>query len=281
MILWYFRKHLADELRNFPEEHSAATQSYAVVTATLARTMLAYLNANDLTIPNGFRTECPEYELLTVLNRIIHFRTLGQDAISYDFPGEPDLITVYSDKSLPHEDHMYIRLTDYRNVMNRLAADDLFVAPYLLKRAITEMHHLMAKPINKEIVSGPREVAELRRLNTGLILNSWDMVLNLQRAAKVEVHPSPIICYEGLYRRQGGRIYEGYRTTQELVDGYGKAWIWEAFNPSLYEIAGCATYCMPLHEIERKENGTIRGLDIPFNALIDLFKDVHNQVTSG
>ena len=176
---------------------------------------------------------------------------------------------------------MYIRLTDYRNVMNRLAADDLFVAPYLLKRAITEMHHLMAKPINKEIVSGPREVAELRRLNTGLILNSWDMVLNLQRAAKVEVHPSPIICYEGLYRRQGGRIYEGYRTTQELVDGYGKAWIWEAFNPSLYEIAGCATYCMPLHEIERKENGTIRGLDIPFNALIDLFKDVHNQVTSG
>ena len=63
--------------------------------------------------------------------------------------------------------------------------------------------------------------------------------------------------------------------------GEDKAWIWEPFNPSLYEIAGCATYCMPLHEIERKENGAIRGLDIPFNALIDLFRDVHNQVTSG
>ena len=114
MILYQFRQHLAEQIRNFPAEPNEATQSYAVTTAALSRKILHYLNAKDLTLPNGLMPEEPPYKLGTVLDRIIHFKTLGHDAISFDYPGKPDLVTLYSDKNLPFVDHIYLRLADYR-----------------------------------------------------------------------------------------------------------------------------------------------------------------------
>ena len=99
MILHQFRRHLADEMHNFPAKPDGTTQSYALTTAALARKILDYLNAKDLTLPNGFEPDQPSYKLGTVLDRIIHFRTLGQDGVSFAYPGKPDLITLYSDKN--------------------------------------------------------------------------------------------------------------------------------------------------------------------------------------
>ena len=62
MILYQFRKHLADEMRHFPVEMEAGTQSYALTTAALARKILDYLNARDLTLPNGFKPDSPPYK---------------------------------------------------------------------------------------------------------------------------------------------------------------------------------------------------------------------------
>ena len=137
MILHQFRKHLAQEIRDSPREPNHATQSYAVTTAALGRKILEYLNAEDLTLPNGLRPEDPPYKLGTVLDRIIHFKTLGQDAISFDFPGKPDLVTLYSDRNLRYADRMYLQLTDYVETMERLASDDLMVGHYLLRRTET------------------------------------------------------------------------------------------------------------------------------------------------
>ena len=53
------------------------TQSYAVTTAAPTRKILDSLNAKDLTLPNGLHPEEPLYKLGTVLDRIIHFKTLG------------------------------------------------------------------------------------------------------------------------------------------------------------------------------------------------------------
>ena len=102
LILYQFRKHLADQIRNYPVEPKAAAESYAITTAALARKILDYLNARDLTLPNGFKRlpDSPPYKLGTVLDRIIHFRTFGQDAISFNHPGKPDLVTLYSDKHM-------------------------------------------------------------------------------------------------------------------------------------------------------------------------------------
>ena len=277
MKLWQFRKHLADELRNFPQEQNAATQSYSVVTATLARAILSYLNANDLTVPNGFKSERPEYGLLKVLNQIIHFSTLWQDYNSS--PGAPRRIIVYSYDSLPVKDHLSIRLSDYLKVMNRLATDDLFIAPYLLKRTITLMHNLMAKPAPKGRWGVWREVPYLIRANNDLIIDSWDMVLTLRHAEKVEIQPSQMECYEDLFEK-GVEVFVGYQTTQDFVAGYGKTWEWTGFNPYEREIAGYDTYCVPVDEIKQNENGTTHALVVPFSVFIDIFKGVQNQLAT-
>ena len=278
MILHQFRKHLADELRNFPLEPNAATQSYAVTTASLARKILDYLNAKDLTLPNGFgiREESPTYKLATVLARILHFRTLGQDSISFEHPGKPDLITLYSDKHMRFKEHLYIRLTDYLDAMNRLATDDLFVARYLLRHTVT----LLSKALKaKEPQSRQEEVelTELRRSIYGYVANAWDMLCLLSDTGKVEIEPSSIDCYEDLYDK-GSKKYARFPTSREFVEGYLRIWRWAPFNPSLVEIEGLETYCMLLNEIEPKEDGTIRGLAIPFATFIRLFADVRQQV---
>ena len=274
MLLWQFRKHLADELRSFPEELSPATESYAVVTATLARAMLTYLHVSDLTLPNGLDPKRSKYDLLKVLNRIIHFSGFGQDTLAL---GKPNLIMVYSDRSLLYRDRMYFRLADYIDLMNRLATDDLFVSPYLLKRTITAMRHLMAIPIPKGNRGVSHKVGQLRRLNTDLISESWEMVLALLQAGKIEIQPSQIECYEELFER-GVEVFAGYQTTQELVAGYRKTWSWTWFNTYTQEIAGCETYCVPVDEINGRENGRNLPLVVPFSVFIDIFDDVQNQL---
>ena len=278
MMLHQFRAHLADEIRNFPLEPNAATQNYAVTTAALARKILDYLNAKDLTLPNGlnFREESPTYKLATVLDRILHFRTLGQDFMSFGYPGKADLITLYSDRNLRFRDHLYIRSSDYRDTISRLATDDLLVARYLLRHTVT----LLSKALKaKQPQSRQEEVGldELRRSIYGYVANAWDMLCLLSGTGKVEIPPSSIDCYEDLDDK-GSKKYPRFPTSREFVEGYWKSWRWAPFNPSLVEIDGLETYCMLLNEIEPKEKGTIRGLAIPFETLIRLFTDVRQQI---
>ena len=278
MILHQFRAHLANELRNFPLEPNAATQSYAVTTAALARKILDYLSAQDLALPNGFnfREETPTYKLTTVLDRILHFRTLGQDSISFAHPGKPDLITLYSDKHPRFKDHLYIRLTDYLDAMNRLATDDLFVARLLLRRTVK----LLSKGLKAKKPQSRQEelgLTEFRRSIYGYVANAWDMLFLLSDAGKVEIPPSSIDCYEDLDDKSSKK-YHRFPTSREFVEGYWKIWRWAPFNPSLVVIEGRETYCMLLNEIEPKENGTIRGLAIPFETLIHLFTDVRQKI---
>ena len=278
MILHQFRKHLADEIRKFPLEPNAATQSYAVTTAVLARKILDYLNAKDLTLPNGFRLEedSPPYKLATVLDRIIHFRTLGQDIISFRHPGKPDLITLYSDKHRRYEDHLYIRLADYRDMMRRLATDDLLIACYLIRHTVT----LLSKALKAEEPKSRQqelELGELRRSIYDYVDNAWDILCVLSDTGKVEMPQSSIDCYEDLYDK-GSKRYDRFPNSREFVEGYLRTWRWRSSDPRLVEVEGLDTYCMLLHEIERKENGTIRGLAIPFETLIRLFKDFRQQI---
>ena len=89
MILYQFRKHLAEELTKFPMELTPESESYAVTTAALTRKILDYLNIQDLTTSDGFQSDEPSYKLGTVLNRILHFKLFGWDAVS--FPYIPEL----------------------------------------------------------------------------------------------------------------------------------------------------------------------------------------------
>ena len=161
-------------------------------------------------------------------------------------------------------------------MMSRLATDDLFVARYLLRHTVT----LLSKALKaKQPQSRQEEVVldELRRSIYGYVANAWDMLCLLSDSGKVEIPPSSIDCYEDLYDK-GSKKYPRFSTSREFVEGYWKIWRWASFNPSLVEIEGRETYCMLLDEVEPKENGTIRGLAIPFETLIRLFADVRQQI---
>ena len=79
-----------------PVDAEQAFESYAVTTAALARRLLEYLAIDNLSVPNGFLDDPPRYPLRTVLDRILHFRVLHQDAITFNVPGRADLFTLYS-----------------------------------------------------------------------------------------------------------------------------------------------------------------------------------------
>ena len=278
MILYQFRKHLADEIRNFPVEPNAATESYAITTAALARKILDYLNARDLTLPNGFKRlpDSPPYKLGTVLDRIIHFRTFGQDVISFNHPGKPDLVTLYSDKHLRFKEHMYIRLTDYREIIGRLATDDLLVAHYLLRHAVT----LLSKAVKIRAPQSRKEelaLSESLRSIGGFVANALNILVDLSDAGKMKIPLSSIDCYEDLFD-EGMNRYSRFPTCRELVDGYWKTWRWAPFNPHKIEIEGREIYCIRLDEIEPKPNGSRRGLVVPLDTFIRLFTAVRKQI---
>lgn len=90
MNLHAFRKHLAEELDGIPADAERSFESYAVTTAALARRLLEYLAIDDLSVPDGFRDEPRSYPLRTILDRILHFRVLHQDAITFNVPGMAD-----------------------------------------------------------------------------------------------------------------------------------------------------------------------------------------------
>ena len=83
MILHAFRKRLAEELDKIPTDAERALESNAVTTAVLARRLLEHLAIDDLSVPNGFRDDPPEYPLGTVLDRILHFGVGGQATARY------------------------------------------------------------------------------------------------------------------------------------------------------------------------------------------------------
>ena len=276
MILHQFRQHLAEQIRRLPMESNAATQSYAVTTAALGRKILDYLNAQDLTLPNGLWPQEPAYNLGTVLDRIIHFKTLGQDAISFDYPGKRDLVTLYSDRNLRFTDHIYLRLADYRESMVRLASDDLLVGHYLLRQTIT----LMAKAENTEDPKTREDEIphnDLRRTIYSLLANSWNIVYGLERSGKIELKPEPFECYEDPYDGQA-KTYNGFTTWKELIEGYGEQWVFASFNPSKVNVEGTDIFCMFLSAGRNDGKQGLLGLVLPFRTMSSMFADVRGQI---
>ena len=277
MLLFQFRSHLADEIGNFPVLPNAATQSYAVTTAVLARRISDYIGAVDLTLPNGFQPTQRPYNLSTILDRIIHFKSLGQDIISFDHPGKPDLITLYSDRNQRYADHMYLRLTDYRNAMTKLATDDRLVAWFLFRQTVnllTKAGQVDAPQTRQAKISR----SELMRTSFDYVLNSWNLVVGLTTKREILVPQSSFDCYEISYDDQSLRKYRGLATCRDFVDGYLKHWFWFVYNPELHEIDGVETPCLDLLLDDGSNDGQMRTAAVPFDNLRRLISDVRKQI---
>ena len=268
-----FREHLADELQRFPDQPGRLFESYAVTTAALTRRILEYLGIDDLTVP---AMHDRAYKLKTVLGRIIHFRVSWPESV---MPGDtkPRWIMVYSDRTRRYGERMHIEWTPYRALLSRLADDDVFVARYLLRRTVTVLTRAMKGRGLRDGAFG-HEQGEYKRQINRLVLDSWDMLARLLGAGRVEIPTGPVDCFEERHSDGVGTAYARFSTCQELVEGYGRNWEWTMFNPDKLNIGGAEVWCMLLHERERKANGTIRGLAVPFATFVVIFKAVRGQL---
>ena len=152
----------------------------------------------------------------------------------------------------------------------------MFVARYLLRRTVT-----LLTRTNKGHKVVPRsrslEAGEFRRNLDRLVLDSWDMLIELLNAGEVEVPCAAVDCYEEHYEVEATK-YPRFSTCRELVEGYGTIWQWAPFNPDQLKVGGAAVWCIFFNEMERKENGTIRGLAVSFDTLIHIFQAVRKQL---
>ena len=268
-----FREHLADELQRFPESPERSFESYAVTTAALTRTILKYLCIDDLTVPAMHdRT----YKLKTVLDRIIHFKEMWPDPITL-VGTKPKRIMVYSDRTRRYGERMHIEWVPYRALLMRLADDDVFVARYLLRRTITVLTRAVKGRGLRDGAFG-HEQGEYKRQMDRLVLDSWDMLARLLGAGRVEIPTGPVDCFEERHDDGTATAYPRFATTRELVEGYGRDWEWTGFNPDKLNIGGAEVWCTLLHERERKVDGTIRGLAVPFATFVAVFKAVRGQL---
>ena len=273
MMLTTFREHLAAELQRLPEQPGRSFLSYAVTTAALTRTILEYLGIDDLTVP---AMHDGTYRLKTVLDRIIHFRAMWPETV---MPGatKPKWITVYSDRTRRYGERLHIEWVPYRALLGRLADDDVFIACYLLRRTITVLTRAMKGHGLRDGAFG-HEQGEYRRQMSRLVLDSWDMLESLLGAGLVEIPAVPVDCFEERHDDGTATAYPRFATCRELVEGYGKDWEWTMFNPDKLSIGGVEVWCVLLHERERKANGTIRGLGVPFATFVAIFKAVRGQL---
>ena len=273
MMLTMFREHLADQLKRFSEQPGRSLESYAVTTAALARRIVEYLRIYDLTVPAMHEDS---YKLKTVLDAIIHFRVIWPETV---VPGDtkPEWIMVYSGRTKRYGERMQIEWVPYLALLKRLADDDVFVAPYLLRQTVTVLTRAMRGRGLRDGAFG-HEQGEYGRQMTRLVLGSWDMLARILGAGRAAIPTTAVDCFEERGDDGIATAYPRFATCRELVEGYGRDWVWAGFNPDKLTIGGDKVWCMFLHETERKADGTIRGLAIPFTAFVTMFQTVREQL---
>ena len=281
MILYAFRTHLAKELEKIPPDAEQVFESYAVTTAALARQLLEYLEIDDLSVASGLGDDPPAYPLRTVLDRILHFRVLHQDVMTFAIPGEPDLFTLYSERTQDLGEHIYVRLRDYRAVLDRLAGDDRYVARHLFRRSVTLMNNVMRQAGEPAEARTDLEQAEFRKWVGRMLMNAWSLLVTLVKSGGLECPSVAVECYEACYvegTEKYRRRFAPISNARDLLPGHGPVWWWAPYTPGNVEIGGCEKYCMHLEAVESATERTIRYLYVPFESFVGIFREARSRL---
>ena len=274
-MLKTFRNHLTKELRNFPEAPGPTFESYAVTTAALARSVVEYLHMDDLTVPAWLDSDA--YPLKTVLNWIIHHRVLYPERLPPS--GETVSILVYSDRAKLYGDRMNVEWTPYRTMLLRLANDDVFVTPYLLRRAVTVLMQGSRSTDKWSRNLSGHQSGEYRRRMLRLTRDGWDMAAALVDAGKTKLPLVTVDCYQEHFDEREPTKSSLFPTFAELLSGYRTTWNWSFFNTDKLTIGGVEKWCIFVELRERTESGTMRNLAIPLDVFVDIFQDIQAQLS--
>lgn len=131
MRLQTFRDDLKRSFEERPEPSAPRYQSYTVSAATLLRTVCGALETGDLYLRDTRTDEAhPLSTILGVMVHLEHFLSTGKGA---------DEVEIRSDQKGP----FYLKLSEYEQIVESIASDDLFVLDRLIRKAIAGLRRAL------------------------------------------------------------------------------------------------------------------------------------------
>ena len=278
MNLRHFRKHLLKELNHLPDLRSQEIQSYVLTTAILTRRIMEILDHSGLAVSSTYDPMRPTYKLKEILDSFIHYMGFYPRLASHD-KTRPFVVRLYSDEDKTKGKEYSIKLSDYFDLISRIARDDVFVAnDLLLPRIITLLN---------QVIRDPRDY-DTDHLNKilSLAVDTFGLSGTLGQANTVPLPRNAVAkCYEmtsitGLQAgsRWNHRIFT--LNSADLIRGYDTTWQLSPFPPSNNKLVGVDSYGITM---ERKPQGqsTLPALFVvPFEEILKTCEAIRDSVAT-
>ena len=277
MNLRHFRKHLLTELNNLPDLRSQEIQSYVLTTAILTRRIMEILNHSSLEVPSTYDPMRPAYSLNTILGSFIHYMGFYPRLASLD-ETQPFVVRLYSHEDRTKGEEYSIKLSDYSDLISRIAKDDIFVVTdLLLPRVITLLNQVIR-------VQQDFDTDHLNRI-LALVVDIFELSDSLAQANTIPLPNNVVVtCYEktsitGLQSgdRWNHRIFT--LDSIDLIKGYNTTWQLSPFPPSNKHLVDIDSYGI-LMERKRQGPSTLpQFFVVPLEEVLKTCEGIKDSVT--
>ena len=275
MRVQLFRDHLASQLNALPAFSNQEIQSHALTTAALTRKLLEHLSIDTVTIPAASLSSVKTYNLHQVLNAFIHYKAFYPQNLTIEDDPDELVVELYSDRNSAFVDRYRLRLRDYFEVTGKIAHDDLFVLPYLLRKSNTWLHQ----------ATRARQAFDTAFLDTltGLIVDAFDLTIRVKRSRSICLSDSiELPCYKNTalvpLRDKPVWSREDPLTCSELVFGSGTIWAFSPFRPTREDLPEARVYCAMI-EVYGSGRGTgTQFFRMPLTSILAAIKAIQKAI---
>ena len=276
MNLRFYRKHLQTELKNLPDLRSQEIQSYVLTTAILTRKIMEILDNSSLEIPSTYDSKRPNYSLNTILNKFVHYTAFYPRLASLDST-QPFVVRLYSDEDRKKGKEYSIKLSEYFNVISRIAKDDVFVASdLLLPRVLTLLNQVTR-------VEQDFDTDHLNKI-LSLVMNAFELSDSLTTANTTPL-PSTVVvnCYErssvtGLQSGDRWHYHVSTLNSVDLIKGYNSTWRLALFPPSNEELLNIDSYGVSMERIQQSNSTLPVSFVILFEDFLRICEAIRDSV---
>ena len=249
MNLRFYRKHLQTELKNLPDLRSQEIQSYVLTTAILTRKIMEVLDNSSLEIPSTYDSKRPNYSLNTILNKFVHYTAFYPRLASLDST-QPFVVRLYSDEDRKRGKEYSIKLSEYFNVISRIAKDDVFVvSDLLLPRVLTLLNQVTR-------IEQDFDTDHLNKI-LSLVMDAFVLSDSLATANSTPLPSNVVVnCYEitsatGLQSGDRWNSQVFTLNSVDLIKGYNSSWQLALFPPSNRNLVNINSYGVTMERLEQ------------------------------
>ena len=203
---------------------------------------MEFLNHSGLEIPSTHDPEQTKYELKTILDSFIHYRAFYPRLGSLD-DTQPFVVRLYSDDDKNKGKEYSIRLSDYFDLISRIANDDLMVAKdLLLPRVVTLLNQVIR--VQADFNTDHLDVILSLMVDTLELSDSLDRADLVRLPSNVVLNAHEITSL-GDIQSEGGWEHRVFALDGvDFVKGYNTIWQLSPFPLSRKLLAGVDTYAV-------------------------------------